>query len=299
MIHDFLFHLRHYLIEIVPALALGFFLSGLAHEFIPQKWVDRNLGQPGFRPIFMSTLVGTLLPICCWGSLPVAVGFYKKGARLGPVLAFLVATPATSVSALVVTYFILGVKFAVFIFFAVIAMGVIMGIVGNMLVYTRKTGVQEDVCPHCSNGAVGTCAHKKDFVFRLKSVLKYAFVVMPKELGRETLIGILLAAFVASYAPLGELIHRYLFGWFGYLFSLIFGLLTYICSTSTVPLTDALIKQGLSSGAGMVLMLAGPVTSFGTILVLRKEFGGKILFIYLALLSIMSVLLGILYSFLP
>jgi len=120
---------------------------------------------------------------------------------------------------------------------------------------------------------------------------------MPREMGLELIGGILLAAFVAAYMPLGDLIKQYLSGFAGYAFSLIFGLFTYICSTATVPLTDALIKQGLSVGAAMVMLLAGPVTSYSTILVMRKEFGLKVLFIYLFLLSIMSLSLGYLYSF--
>jgi uncharacterized membrane protein YraQ (UPF0718 family) len=295
MVQIFFHHLWHYSAEVVPALLIGFFLSGLAHEFIPQRWVDNNLGKPGLRPILISTLVGTILPICCWGSLPVAIGFYKKGARLGPVLAFLVATPATSISALLVTYNVLGVKFAVYIFFAVILMGVLIGIAGNRMAYTRKSEVTKDACPHChASGSV--CGHKKDFRCRARSVLKFAYIDMPKELGRETAIGIALAAFVASYAPLGELILKYLWGAWGYFFTLIFGLVTYVCSTSTVPLADAFIKQGLDAGAAMVMMLAGPVTSYGTILVMKKEFGGKILFAYLMLLSIISLLLGYVYS---
>ena len=161
MFELFLLHLKHYLIEIIPALALGFFLSGLAHEFIPQRWVDENLGKPGIRPILISTFVGAMLPICCWGSLPIAVGFYKKGARLGPVLAFLVATPATSISALLVTYNILGLKFAIFIFFAVIFMGVTIGLVGNRLTYIRKVLETTELCPHC-NEVKGTCSHEEE-----------------------------------------------------------------------------------------------------------------------------------------
>lgn len=295
MFAEFLMHLRHYAVEIVPALAVGFFLSGLAHEFIPQAWVDRNLGKPGLRPILISTFVGALLPICCWGSLPVAVGFYKKGARLGPVLAFLVATPATSISALLVSYAILGLKFTVFIFIAVIVMGVFVGLVGNMLHYVRRSQAQEEICPHCHD-STGTCGHKQDLLCRAKSVLKYAYIDMPKEIGRETLIGIIFAAFVASYVPLGALIEKFFAGAWGYVFSLMFGLLTYVCSTATVPLADAFIKQGMSVGAGMVFLLVGPITSYGTILVLRKEFGTKILFIYLSLISIISLLFGILYA---
>lgn len=297
MMTQFFSNLHHYSIEIVPALIIGFFLSGLAHEFIPQVWISRNLGNNGFRAVLMSTFIGTLLPICCFGCLPIAISFYKKGAKLGPILAFLVATPATSISALLVTYAILGIQFAVFIFFAVIVMGVLIGLVGNAIPYTRRTefDVQEK-CPHCHEAAA-TCSHKKDVWCRMKSVFKYAYWDMPRELGLELLGGILLAAFVAAYVPLGNLIHQYLSGFSGYIFSLVFGLVTYVCSTATVPLTDALIKQGLSAGAAMVMLLAGPVTSYGTILVMRKEFGLKVLFIYLFLLSIMSLSLGYLYSF--
>ena len=296
MFNLFLHHLQHYLIEVIPALAIGFFLSGLAHEFIPQSWVDKNLGKPGIKPILISTLVGAMLPICCWGTLPLAVGFYKKGARLGPVLAFLVATPATSISALLVTYNILGLSFAVFIFFAVIFMGVTIGLVGNRLAHIRKVLNTVEICPHC-NEAKGTCGHAEGWSCRLKSVLRYAYIDMPREIGLETSIGIVLAAFVAASVPIGHLIGQYLSGLVGYVFSLIFGILSYICSTATVPLADAFIKQGMSVGAAMVLMLVGPITSYGTILVLRKEFGTKILFIYLSLVSIISLLCGFLYEF--
>jgi len=295
MIGQFFFHLWHYSVEIIPALAIGFLLSGIAHEFIPQSWVDRNLGNKGLKAVLMATLVGALLPICCWGSLPVAIGFYKKGAKLGPVLAFLVATPATSISALLVTYAVLGLKFAIFIFIAVIVMGIIVGVVGNILKYEEKPKGAPEACPHCHEEAA-TCKHSNDLFCKVKSALKYGFITMPKELGLETLMGLVLAAVVMAYVPLGELIGKYLYGAAGYAFSLIFGLLTYVCSTATVPLTDAFIKQGMNVGAGMVFLLFGPITSYGTILVMRKEFGTKILFIYLGLTSIISLLFGILYA---
>jgi len=332
MLSNFFLHLQHYLVEVLPALAVGFFLSGLAHEFIPQRWVDRNLGRPGIKPILLSTIVGTMLPICCWGSLPIAIGFYKKGARLGPVLAFLVATPATSISALVVTYRLLGLSFAVFIFFAVILMGVTIGLIGNRFTIplSREEEKDEgDACPEChtfaaknsgpqstqglgrasmspggepraglhKNNQADHCDHKKGLKQRLLSVLKFAYIDMPKDIGLETAIGLLLAAAVSAYVPFHTLIERYLVGGWGYIFSLVFGLLMYICSTATVPLADALIRQGLSVGAGMVLLLAGPVTSYGTILVMRKKFGGKILFMYLTMVSIISLLFGLLYAY--
>ena len=71
----------------LPYLAVGFILSGLIHEFLPSEWVERHLAGRGVKPVLYSTLIGTILPICCFGSLPVAVSLHRKGARLGPVLA--------------------------------------------------------------------------------------------------------------------------------------------------------------------------------------------------------------------
>lgn len=294
MIPHFLHIFLHYCWEIVPAVAVGFLLSGVIQEFIPANLVEKHLGNKGIKPIIYTTLVGTLLPICCWGSLPVAIGFHKKGARLGPILAFLVATPATSVSALLVTWRLLGLKFTVFIFFAVILMGVVMGLVGNLF-KTQPKEIAKTICEEC--GKEKKChIHQKGLSQHIKSIFKYAFVDMVKEIGPELLVGLILAAVVATFVPIGEWIKHNLAGVAGYAFSLIFGLVTYICSTATVPLVDAFVKQGLSIGAGMTLLLVGPITSYGTILVLRKEFGMKVILAYLSGISILSVALGYTFS---
>jgi uncharacterized protein len=289
-VHIFL----HYLAEIIPALAIGFFISGLVHDLIPEDIVLKYLGSGKLMPILASTLIGTLLPICCWGTLPIAVSFYKKGARLGPVLAFLVATPATSISALLVTYSVMGWLFTVYIFFAVIIMGVTMGLIGNMIKVAPRTPPEKISCPHCELNPEHVHQHgKKTFADHAASVLKYAYIELPKEIGLELLVGLILAAGVGTFVPIGHFIKAYLSGWLGYVFSVVFGILTYICSTATVPFVDSLMGQGLSSGAGMTLLLIGPVTSYGTILVLRKEYGAKVLTIFLVWLTVMSVVLGL------
>jgi len=296
--------------------------------------VERHLGGKGIKPLLYSTLVGTALPICCLGSLPVAVSLHQKGARLGPVLAFLVATPATSVSALLVCYALLGIKFTVFIFFAVILMGLVMGAIGNLIKLEpkslvnplRKTEIAIDpICgmsagtekglkteyegksyyfcsPHCQAAfekeaqKYAAVEYAKGVKERLVSLFKYAFVDMVKEIGPELLLGLILAALVAAIAPIGNFVGAHFGGGFGYLFSLIFGLIMYICSTTSVPLVHALMSQGMNIGAGMVLLLVGPVTSWGTVLVLRKEFGDKTLLAYLVIIAIMALALGYCFS---
>ncbi len=81
---------------------------------------------------------------------------HQKGARLGPVLAFLVATPATSITALLVCYGLLGLKFTVFIFFAVILMGLIMGIVGNLISFSPPKGLANPACCQEKEFAIDT-----------------------------------------------------------------------------------------------------------------------------------------------
>jgi len=321
---------KDYFIEVLPYLAIGFFLSGLVHEFAPSQWVERHLGSRGIKPLVYATLAGTVLPICCFGALPVAVSLRQKGARLGPVLAFLVATPATSISALLVTYGLLGPKFTVFIFFAVIIMGLVMGLVGNRFEGKAKVtgaaaeqavdpvcGMSVEVgkatraeycgqsyyfcCPHCQQAFKDRPEeymgrYSRNIVHRMKHVFRYAFVDMVKEIGPELLLGLALAALVAAITPVGRFVGAYFGGGLGYLFSLGFGLVMYICSTASVPLVHAFVSQGMNVGAGMVLLLAGPVTSWGTILVLRKEFGGRILAIYLAVVSGMALVLGYAFS---
>lgn len=67
--------------------------------------------------------------------------------------------------------------------------------------------------------------HNKKIKDRIISVLSFSFVDMPKEIGLELIIGLILAALVASVTPLGILIKNYLAGSIGYIFALIFGLI--------------------------------------------------------------------------
>lgn len=291
---NFLQVLSHYIHEVLPAIILGFFISGIIHEFIPTKWVEKYFGTKGILPIAWATVVGTFLPVCCWGSLPIAVSFYKKGSRLGPILAFLVATPATSVSALIVAYRLLGLGFTLYIFFSVIIMGLVIGITGNLFSY-RPKGIAKEICPHCDE-VLESCVCGTGFLGRIRGIFKFAFIEMPKDIGLELIIGLILAAVVSAFVPVGRMINNYLSGYLAYPFSIVFGLIMYFCSTASVPFIHALIGQGMNAGAAFVLLLVGPITSYGTILVLRKEFGIKILLYYLFSICLLATILGVLYE---
>jgi uncharacterized membrane protein YraQ (UPF0718 family) len=231
-----------------------------------------------------------ILPICCIGSLPMAIGFRQKGVKLGNVLAFLVATPATSITAVLLTLKFFGVYFTIYLCVSVLILGFIIGILGN--IFDKKEEKVNNVNNQTGIDFLTQFLPKKTFFEKVKSVLYYSFVYLPKEIGLEILIGLLLASFISSLNILKIFVENYLSGVYGYLFSVIFGVLMYICSTASVPLVYALNQQGLSIGPSLVLLILGPLTSYATLLVVRKEFGNKVLIFYLTTIIIFSLISG-------
>ena len=283
--------------EIWFILAIGFLISGIFYKFIPTRLVEKHLGEKGFKPILYSAFIGTLLPVCCMGSLPIAVTLRRKGASLGAVFAFLVATPSTSISALFVCWKLLGLRMTIFIFFVIIVMAITIGIVLNGINWHHaheSAHGQKDGC--CANFALPEDKTNMEAFHNLKDALHYAFIILPKEMGLEILIGIAVASFVNVFDPFQHFIHDYLTGFIGYIFILIIGLLTYVCSTASVPMADAFLQSGMSYGQAICYLIVGPITSYSTILVIKKDFGSRILAIYLGIICILSLLSGLLYD---
>lgn len=289
----FFLHLKHYTFELAPILFIGFFLSGLFYEMVPEKIVRKYLVKKNFLTLFSIIIIGMVLPICCIGSLPMAVGFRNKGVKLGNILAFLVATPATSISSILVTLKFFGPVFTLYLCFSVIILGFIIGIVGNLIDSSKEEAEDED---QTAFDFLSEFIPKKTFKQRFVSILKFSFIYLPKEIGLEIVIGLILASFISSLNIVKIFIQNFLSGGFAYLFSVVFGVLMYICSTASVPLVYALNYQGLSIGASLVLLILGPLTSYATILVIRKEFGWKILAVYLLVIISFSLLSGYIFS---
>ena len=315
---DFLGNLYAYIIEVAPALAIGFLISGIIREAIPGEWISRYLSSKGLKPLFYVTFAGILLPVCCLGSLPIALAFRKKGATLGPVLSFLVTTPATSLTAILVTYSLLGLRFTIFLCISVVLAGVLVGLIGNRM-EIRKVDDESVIDPVCGmsvnkNNSVKLMYKGKDLFFcsercahefigeknrsikdRVKNVLIYS-ADMVKDIWLELTVGLLIAALIASSQLVSKVISAYLYSYMAYIFSIVFGLIMYICSTASVPLVHAFITQGLNPGAGLVMLILGPVTSYGAMLVVWKKFGLKVLSVYIAVVTVVSIIFGYIYG---
>ena len=284
-----------YIHDIWLTLAIGFFLSGFLYQFFPTRLIEKYLGRKSLQSILIAATIGVVLPVCCIGALPIALTLKRKGASLGSVLAFLVATPATSIPALLVCLKLLGPVFTATIFFAVIVMAVILGILSDVFRFekpgtnTIDLSLNQKSC--CSENEIS--ANNIPLRKKIQQALYYAFVTLPKTIGLEIILGITLSSFIVICEPIQHFIHEHLMGFVGYVFVVIFGLITYVCSTASVPMADAFIKSGMSQGQALTYLLVGPITSYGTILVIKKDFGWKVLVLYLSVITTVSLLSGL------
>ena len=102
---------QHVLLCLVPA----FFIAGAITVFLNQQAVIRYLGPQAKKIVAYSvaSVSGTILAVCSCTVLPLFKGIYRKGAGIGPAVAFLYSGPAINVLAIVLTAKVLGFQLGV------------------------------------------------------------------------------------------------------------------------------------------------------------------------------------------
>jgi hypothetical protein len=70
----------------------------------------------------------------------------------------------------------------------------------------------------------------------------------------------------------------------------------YICASASTPVAAALVAKGLSPGAALVLLLAGPATNAAALVLLLRHFGRAFVGIYLTSIAVMSLACGLAFD---
>jgi len=113
------------------------------------------------------------------------------------------------------------------------------------------------------------------------------------------IVGILAAALISTFISPGELQDvAWMQGLAGMLAMLLISLPMYICATASVPLAASLVTAGMSPGAALVLLMAGPTTNIATMGAILRSFGKMVLAIYLTTVIVMSISMGLLFNWL-
>ncbi len=278
----------------------GLTIGGLLKAFLSPAAVARHLGRGRILSVFKAALLGMPLPLCSCGVLPAAASLRRQGATKGATAAFVASTPETGLDSMAVTYALLDpimtVARPVAAFIAAVAAGVAENLINRQEL--RPEAALDLSCPvdGCCDGI--NCpaeehAHHHTTGERIAAGLKFAASDLWGDLAGWYFAGLVLAGLIAVLVPV-EVMSRHLGGGLGaMLWMLAAGIPLYICATASTPVAAALILKGVSPGAALVFLLAGPATNIASLTVLSRLLGRREVIIYLAAVSVTAVICGL------
>lgn len=285
--------------ESAPYLLLGFALAGVLHVVLARfPRVTAQLTGRGTRPVFMASLIGAPMPLCSCSVLPAAMALRREGASKGATASFLVSVPETDIVSVFLTLALIGPVVAVYRPIAAIAGALATGLLVHRL-ERRETAAPPAAAPApdcCHDPGTETHVHPAPSLPWWTRAFRYGFVEIFDDIVLQLLLGIVLAGIIGAWLPAidphavrgGSLL--------SYGIMVVVAAPLYVCATASTPIAAGLIAGGVSPGAAMVFLLAGPATNLGSLVVLRGQFGTKILTGYLASIVATSVLLGALFD---
>ncbi|MCB5286358.1 MAG: permease [Candidatus Cloacimonetes bacterium] len=121
----------HVLLCLIPAL----FIAGAVSVFISKSAVIKYLGPKANKILAytVASVSGAILAVCSCTVLPLFTGIYKRGAGLGPAVAFLYSGPAINVLAIVLTARILGLEIGIARAVGAVVFSVILGLIMHFI----------------------------------------------------------------------------------------------------------------------------------------------------------------------
>lgn len=280
------------LLEAAPFVLFGFAAAGLLKAFLLDNFIARHIGENSISSVLKASLLGIPLPLCSCGVIPAAVELRKQGASRGGSAAFLVSTPESGVDSIAITYALLDPVMTVIRPLAAFITATATGIAVNFLPEETPNGtVTAETacgCPDESAGGNG----RKPLPARIRNGLVYAFGELLKDIGGWLLLGIFIAGLISYFVP-DAFFAGFFSGEITSLFvMLLVGIPLYICASASTPVAAALILKGVSPGAALVFLLAGPATNAATIIIVSRFWGRKATLVYLLSISLCSLLIG-------
>ncbi len=118
---------QHVLLCLVPA----FFIAGAISIFVSQASVIKYFGPKAnkFLSYGVASVSGTILAVCSCTVLPLYAGISKRGAGIGPAVAFLYSGPAINILAIILTARVLGMEIGIARAVGAVAFSIIIGLI--------------------------------------------------------------------------------------------------------------------------------------------------------------------------
>lgn len=325
---DFLYNLYYLALDASFWLVIGLFIGGLFKTLIPTEFLQRHLSSEGFGSIVKAAILGAPLPLCSCGVIPAAMGLREAGASKSATTSFLVSTPETGVDSVFITYAMMGPFMAVVRPITALVSAITTGALVSLFDYeegdkalekphkhesssccsiekeesaiedsccaSKQTPPEETSC--CSSSHVESKNEVSLFAKTINGV-KYAFTELLDNIVFWLVIGLVFAAIVQTFVPSDTLI-KYGSGWLGMLVMLLVGIPMYVCATASTPLAAGFLLAGISPGAVIVFLLAGPATNMATLGIITKQMGKRTMLLYLAGIMSTALISGFIVNYL-
>ncbi|MBP3425235.1 MAG: SO_0444 family Cu/Zn efflux transporter [Rikenellaceae bacterium] len=274
--------------EMAPYLLLGFLIAGVLHAFVPQTVYSRLLGRNDMRSVIWAALFGVPLPLCSCGVIPTAASMRREGASRAATVSFLISTPQTGVDSIAATASLLGLPFAV--------LRPVVAFVTALFSGGLVTLMKEDKSADHIDSEECQCEIRpqpKGFWGRTVEALRYGFIDMIQDIGKWLVVGLVIAGLITVLVPDGFFTRLNDYPILNMLVVLAIAAPMYLCATGSVPIAAALMLKGLSPGAALVLLMAGPATNMAAIMVIGKVLGRRTLAVYLTAIIVGAIGFGL------
>ncbi len=136
---------EHVLLCLVPA----FFIAGAISCFVSQAAVMKYLGAGASKVLAygVSSVSGSILAVCSCTVLPLFAGIWKRGAGLGPAIAFLYSGPAINILAIVMTARILGLDIGIARAVGAVLFSIVIGLI-MYFIYRKEEQQKAEAALH-------------------------------------------------------------------------------------------------------------------------------------------------------
>ena len=302
LVPEFLEQVYWFVKESAVYILFGVAVAGLLRFAVPERWFHRLLGGDDLKSVTAASLFGIPLPLCSCSVLPVIIAMRKRGASKGATTSFLISTPETSIESISITYALLDPVFTIMRPVAALVSAVVTGSMVNVFVHkgwddpdpegeTVDGEARDSTDAHPAHTCTA-CAPPSEGGSFLGKVTRHAGITLMDDLTPLLILAFLGSGLIAVALPDTFFEHPLVQGWSGMIIMLLVGIPFYVCAASSTPIVAALLLKGLSPGAALVFLLAGPVTNLGTIAAVYRHLGRRIMLVYLVSMAVLTLLMG-------
>lgn len=306
---------------ILPYLAIGVLAEATIRTF---KWhvkIRKALTHYGMLAIPAATLLGVASPLCACATLPLVISLLVAGLPLAPAMALLVTSPLMSPASFSMISGMLGTSWAVSVAVCATLLGLFAGYCTHLL---RSRGFAEDdvfrkqlpkgdfhdpdypveelrcECGKQLSHRVDRCTHNKFLVFLAR------FWEGSLKIGKFVLLGLVIEVVAMLFIPnawiTGLLEGQGILPIFAITLAAIPLHLPQVTAASMLfgfYLPDPGQVIPLAKGAGIAMLVGGPVTALPVMAVFISMFKPRVLMLYLSLCVGGTILLALIFRALP